>query len=389
MFRSKDAQIADVTAAVNAALGNADWLESLQIDENGRATLILRADPNDLPASERRSDLAKDAALNVDGIEDVRLVMTAERMETDAVPRESPQGPGTKRVRRGARLSDKAIHDGQPRKTLQIDPVPGINQIIAVASAKGGVGKSTVSVNLAVALAKEGYKVGLLDADVYGPSVPTMLGTADADPQTGADGKLEPVEAFGIKSLSIGYLTEPDAPMIWRGPMVMSAMTQMLTDANWGTPEDPLDLLIIDTPPGTGDAALTLAQKIPLDGAVIVTTPQTVALADVTRGVAMFTRTAVPVIGIVETMSWFEDPTGQRHALFGEGGGRAMAERLGLPLLAELPILMEIREGSDMGRPAAFTNGPAMEIFAHTAQQILQELGKLKRRPAPAIIFED
>ncbi|MEO1476640.1 MAG: Mrp/NBP35 family ATP-binding protein, partial [Pseudomonadota bacterium] len=220
---------------------------------------------------------------------------------------------------------------------------------------------------MAAALAKQGHSVGLLDADIYGPSIPTMLNVEDADPETLPDGKLAPVEAHGIKSLSIGYLTEADAPMIWRGPMVMSAITQMLKDAAWGSDHDPLDLLIIDTPPGTGDAALTLAQRIPLDGAIVVTTPQEIALADVRRGVAMFTKTAVPVLGIVETMSWFEDPSGERHALFGEGGGRAMADHFALPLLAQLPLLTEIREGSDLGQPAATGHGPAATRFEHLA----------------------
>ncbi|MEM8635960.1 MAG: P-loop NTPase, partial [Pseudomonadota bacterium] len=189
--------------------------------------------------------------------------------------------------------------------------------------------------------------------------------------------------------LSIGYLTEVDAPMIWRGPMVMSAIRQMLNDAAWGTENEPLDLLIIDTPPGTGDAALTLAQRIPLDGAIIVTTPQKIALADVRRGIAMFTKTAVPIVGIVETMSWFEDPAGNRHALFGEGGGRAMATQFGLPLLAELPILMDIREGGDNGEPAALKDGSASAAFQALSERVLNELDKLMLKPAPDILFED
>ncbi|MEL7481633.1 MAG: P-loop NTPase, partial [Pseudomonadota bacterium] len=219
--------------------------------------------------------------------------------------------------------------------------------------------------------------------------IPTMLGTVEADPRANAGGKLEPVIAHGLSSLSIGYLSDPDAPMIWRGPMVMSAITQMLNDAAWGTPEAPLDLLIMDTPPGTGDAALTLAQRVPLTGAIIVTTPQTVALADVRRGAAMFAKTAVPVLGIVETMSWFEDPSGQRHALFGEGGGAEMAAQLGLPLLAEVPLIQAIREGGDSGVPAASQEGPAADVFATLADTVWSGLNDLKAKPPPQIIFED
>ncbi|MEM6899574.1 MAG: Mrp/NBP35 family ATP-binding protein [Pseudomonadota bacterium] len=387
MFQSKDAQFTALMAAMTAALGDQDWLESLQIGENGEALLILRADPDNLPASERRRKLAIEAALSVDGITDAKAVMTAERPNADSQG-EVP-APGTKRVRRGARLSEKAIQDGQPEAPLKLEPIPFVKRIIAVASAKGGVGKSTVSVNMAAALSQMGYSVGLLDADIYGPSVPTMLGVEDADPQSLPDGRLEPITVHGIKSLSIGYLTEIDAPMIWRGPMVMSAIRQMLNDAAWGTEDDTLDLLIIDTPPGTGDAALTLAQRIPLDGAIIVTTPQHLALADVRRGIAMFTKTAVPVVGIVETMSWFEDPAGNRHALFGEGGGRAMAAQFGLPLLAELPILMDIREGGDIGLPAALTPGSTSAAFQALSEHVLNELDRLVLKPAPDILFED
>ncbi|MEO1404943.1 MAG: Mrp/NBP35 family ATP-binding protein [Pseudomonadota bacterium] len=389
MFQSKDAQIAAITAAVEAALGGENWLETAQINQNRTATLILRADPGDLGASERRRKLAIEAALSVPGIEDVNALMTAERAGVSTSTGKNAAENEPIRVTRGAKLSDRAMRDNDPKAKLEIPAIPGIRRIIAVASAKGGVGKSTVAVNLAAALAKLGYSVGVLDADVYGPSVPTMLGVEDADPKMRDDGKLDPIAAHGFKSLSIGYLTEADAPMIWRGPMVMSAMTQMLNDAAWGSEEAPLDLLIIDTPPGTGDAALTLAQRVPLDGAVIVTTPQTVALADVRRGVAMFAKTAVPVIGIIETMSWFEDPSGKRHELFGKGGGRAMAEYFRLPLLAEIPILVEIREGGDLGAPAALCDGTAAQTFEDIARSVVTSLEDLEHKPPPAIVFED
>ncbi|MEL6956264.1 MAG: P-loop NTPase, partial [Pseudomonadota bacterium] len=188
---------------------------------------------------------------------------------------------------------------------------------------------------------------------------------------------------------SIGYLSDPDAPMIWRGPIVMSAINQMLREAAWGDPNDPLDLLIIDTPPGTGDAQLAIAQRVPVTAALIVTTPQDVALADVRRGAAMFAKTHVPVLGIVETMSWFEDPAGQRHYLMGEGGGERMAASLGLPLLAQIPMIQEIREGGDAGVPAALGDGPAAPLFHALARDAALALDALQTKPAPEIVFED
>lgn len=192
-----------------------------------------------------------------------------------------------------------------------------------------------------------------------------------------------------MKTLSIGYLSDPDAPMIWRGPIVMSAITQLLNDAEWGTAEDPLDILIIDTPPGTGDAQLAIAQKVPVTAAIIVTTPQEVALADVRRGAAMFAKTHVPVIGIAEAMSWFEDPAGNRHYLMGEGGGARMAKALGLPLLAEIPMLQAIREAGDAGIPAALAKGPAADVFLKLARSVAIALDELVTKPAPEIVFED
>jgi ATP-binding protein involved in chromosome partitioning len=292
-------------------------------------------------------------------------------------------------VTKGARLSDEAMTQGGPAPAQAMRPVPGIDRILVVASAKGGVGKSTVAVNLAAAMAKAGMRVGLLDADVYGPSIPTMLDTVEQSPATSASKKLLPVVAHGMKTLSIGYLSDPEAPMIWRGPIVMSAITQLLNDAEWGTKDEPLDILIIDTPPGTGDAQLAIAQKVPVTAALIVTTPQKVALADVRRGAAMFAKTHVPVIGIVETMSWFEDPAGGRHYLMGEGGARRMGAALGLPVLAEIPMLQAIREAGDAGKPAALGDSPAADIFMKLARSVAIALDQMVTRPAPEIVFED
>ena len=228
-----------------------------------------------------------------------------------------------------------------------------------------------------------------MDIDVYGPSVPLMVGQADAKPETSPDKKVIPVEAHGIKTMSIGYMADPDAPMVWRGPVVMSAIMQMLNDVEWASESDPLDYLILDTPPGTGDAQLALAQRIPLSGAIIVTTPQEVALADVRRGAAMFAKTHVPVLGIVENMAWFEDPSGQKHYLFGDGGGQLMAEQLGLPFLGALPILPEIREGGDSGIPAALSETVAADAFIQLGEKVASALNTLETKPAPTITFQD
>ena len=392
MFRRKQRQSGNLETRIRDALANPDWLQGVRIREGGAVTLILDGDPEDLEASETRRIEAEARVMNVDGVTDVRAMLTAERPAGSSPPQSPapppPPKPGHRRVSKGARLSDEAISQGQPGQA-PTDRIPGISRILVVASAKGGVGKSTVAVNLAAAFAKQGLKTGLLDADIYGPSAPTMLGTGDASPETDANGKLIPVEAHGIRSLSIGYLSDPDAPMIWRGPIVMSAITQMLNDAVWGTPDDPLDLLIIDTPPGTGDAQLAIAQRVPVTAALLVTTPQEVALSDVRRGAAMFAKTAVPVLGIVETMSWFEDPAGNRHHLMGEGGGRRTAEALGLPLLGQLPILQEIREGGDAGTPAASGTGKPAELFHDIARSVALNLDSLQTKAPPKIIFEE
>lgn len=391
MFGSRQKTRERLEGAVRAALGAPDWLESVTVKDDGRAILVIRAEAGDPASGEARRIEAENAAARIAGIEQVTSVLTAETAPSRPPPaRPTPPPPaGTRRVTKGARLSDEALSQGAPGPAASLKPIPGIARILVVASAKGGVGKSTVAVNLAAAMARAGMKVGLLDADIYGPSIPTMLGTVNAEPETSPGKKLVPVEAHGMKTLSIGYLSDPDAPMIWRGPIVMSAITQLLNDAEWGTPEDPLDLLIIDTPPGTGDAQLAIAQKVPVTAALIVTTPQEVALADVRRGAAMFAKTHVPVIGIAETMSWFEDPSGNRHYLMGEGGGRRIAEALGLPLLAEIPMLTEIREGGDTGSPAALGKGPAADVFLTLARNVAIALDELVTKPPPEIVFED
>lgn len=396
MFWDRKATKALSEPVIRKTLGNPEWLSGVRVSEKGRVTLIIEAEGMDRDRAETLKVESEARLMGLKGVESVSSVLTAQRSPNTFQAPQAPSSshihthasPAVKRVKKGARLSDEALSQGKPQ-TSAIAPIPGITRILAVASAKGGVGKSTVAVNLAAAFAKQGLRVGLLDADIYGPSIPTMLDAVDASPATNPDGKLVPVFAHGIHTLSIGYLTDPDAPMIWRGPIVQSAITQMLNDAAWGTAQDPLDLLIIDTPPGTGEAQLTLAQRVPLTAALIVTTPQEVALADVRRGAAMFAKTHVPVLGIVETMSWFEDPAGTRHYLMGEGGGGAMAKALGIPLLAQIPMIQAIREGGDAGKPASLINERAKTIFTDLAREAALALDALITKPAPEIIFED
>ncbi len=281
---------------------------------------------------------------------------------------------------------DIGYRDGTPRMMAPENPwadqvsIPGVKNIIAVASGKGGVGKSTVAVNLAVALARQGLKIGLMDADTYGPSLPRMLG-AHKRPMINEQRKIIPVEAHGVKFISIGSFIDDSTAMIWRGPMVMKMVEQFLRDVDWGD----LDLLLVDLPPGTGDAQLTLAQKVPLSGAIIVTTPQDMAFTVARRGLMMFRDINVPVLGIIENMSYFHCPhCGERTDIFSHGGGKTTSQDLEVPFLAEIPLDPEIREGGDTGRPIVVTspNSPAAQSFTSAAQTVLGmlEFGKTDRK---------
>jgi ATP-binding protein involved in chromosome partitioning len=281
---------------------------------------------------------------------------------------------------RAGAAQQRAPH-AHPHQAPAKAPAPGIRSIIAVASGKGGVGKSTTAANLALALAAEGARVGLLDADVYGPSMPRMMGVR-GKPST-PDGKtLEPMRNYGVAIMSMGFLVDEETPMIWRGPMVMSAIQQMLRDVNWGE----LDILVVDMPPGTGDAQLTLAQQVPLAGAVIVSTPQDIALLDARKGLNMFRKVDVPVLGIVENMSYFSCPhCGQRSEIFAHGGARKEAERLGVEFLGEIPLDIAIRETSDSGQPIVVSQpGSAhAKSYRAIAQRLLAKLAPAGARRAP------
>ena len=337
----------DVESVREVVLGlgsvTAAMIDSLEI-RDGLVHLALRADranagPMEAVRTEVQARLAREP-----GVKNATVVLTAHR----------PAPPPT-----GAK--------GAAAPAARAPLLPGVSHIIAVASGKGGVGKSTTAVNLAVALARQGLAVGLLDADVHGPSLPRMLG-ASAKPEQ-RDGKMIPLRAWGIQAMSIGFLVDADTAMIWRGPMVMSALEQMMGQAEWGT----LDVLVVDMPPGTGDAQLTMAQRVSLSGAVIVSTPQDIALIDARRGVRMFEKTRVPVLGIVENMSVFCCPNcGHRTELFGHGGARREAEALGVPFLGEVPLLLEVRTSGDAGTPicASAPDSPAAQAFAAIAATV-------------------
>ncbi len=349
--------------------------------DGGRARIILEV-AQELEPQDGFKEAVERAALGVKAVDTVSIILTRHNTAPNAPSGGQAPAPEGIRVQNQPATPQKA----PPRAATRLS-LPGVKSIIAVASGKGGVGKSTVAVNLALALSHLSQRVGLLDADIYGPSIPRMLGITEKPETVEKGGKLKPVDAFGLSVMSIGLLVDADTPMIWRGPMVMSALSQMLGDVEWGT----LDVLVVDMPPGTGDAQLTMAQRVPLAGAVIVSTPQEIALIDARKGIAMFQRTEVPILGIVENMAFFTPPgSTERHFLFGEGGARRTAEQFGCPFLGEIPLIPAIREGSDAGRPAvaADPDGPEARAFLDIAQGVRTSLEGVAR-PAPRIVFED
>jgi ATP-binding protein involved in chromosome partitioning len=367
---------ADVTAALDGlrdagsgrSLLELGWITGPRL-QNGRAVFRLSLPSFAHSQQGRIAAEARAALLALDGVDDVQIELAA-------------QPPG---AHAGAPIG-AAGHGPGPGPGGQLpeaQPIPGVCQVIAVSSGKGGVGKSTVAVNLACALAQRGLRVGLLDADIYGPNAPTMLGVVDQTPQVrgeGASQVLSPIETCGIAMVSMGLLIAENQPVIWRGPMLNGIIRQFLYQVEWGE----RDVLVVDLPPGTGDAQLTVAQAVPMAGVVIVTTPQQVALADARRGLAMFLQMGVPVLGVVENMSAFIPPDApdKRYALFGSGGGQRLADEAAVPLLAQLPLEMPVREGGDAGVPVVLSAPDSVTGLAFSA--LAEALLDTTRHPVAA-----
>ena len=335
---------------------------------------------------------AQQSVERIEGIEKVIAVLTAEAAPGSGqnTPPPKPVHPGPGRAAAPPPMGRPGQggpgQGGGPQPQREVEHVEAI---VAVASGKGGVGKSTTSVNLALALAAEGLNIGILDADIYGPSMPRLLGTSDRPQARGRT--LEPLSAYGVKVMSMGFLVEEDTPMIWRGPMVISALTQLLREVAWGTSDAPLDVLVVDMPPGTGDAQLTMAQQVPLAGAVIVSTPQDIALIDARKGLNMFRRVDVPILGIVENMSVHICPKcGHEEHIFGHGGAREEASRMGVPFLGEVPLHVDIRRQSDAGTPVMVSapDGPHAEAYRAIARGVIERLAAEKGETGPSIVFE-
>ncbi len=341
---------------------------------DGKVFFSLSVDAAQVKAWEPVRKQVEDAVKAMPGVISVMVALTAERAG----------GAGGAKVAPPPQAARAPHAHGAPAGP---SGVPGVKAIIAVASGKGGVGKSTTSINLALALRDLGLKVGVLDADIYGPSMPKLLAIREK-PQTIGGTRLKPISRYDLQVMSIGFLIEEETPMIWRGPMVISALTQMLREVEWGE----LDIMVVDMPPGTGDAQLTMAQQVPLAGAVIVSTPQDLALIDARRGVAMFKRVNVPILGVIENMSYFVCPNcGTRSDIFGHGGAQLEAERLNVPFLGAVPLDMIIRETSDSGLPVVATqpDGPHAKVYREIAQKLRDSLaGPGAGRAAPKIVIE-
>jgi ATP-binding protein involved in chromosome partitioning len=351
------------------ALTDAKVLSAITVGD-GKVFFSINVEATEARAWEGVRAQAEAAVRAIAGVSSVMVALTAERRPGAAAAPPHRHGQS-----HGHGVQPVAAHrpPQSPASPMSRQAeIPGVAAVIAVASGKGGVGKSTTAVNLALGLSNLGLRVGLLDADIYGPSIPRLTGIHEK-PELTDERKMIPLQRFGLSIMSIGFLVEEDTAMIWRGPMVMSAINQMLRDVAWGT----LDVLVVDMPPGTGDAQLTLAQNVPLKGAIIVSTPQDLSLIDARRGLAMFRKVNVPVLGIIENMSYFQCPhCGSRSDIFGHGGARHEAERLGVPFLGEIPLHMAIRETSDSGNPIVVSEprGPHAEAYRAIGVAIRDQL---------------
>jgi ATP-binding protein involved in chromosome partitioning len=360
--------LAKVTSPRGVALTDSNVLSEIAVND-GKVFFSINVDAAEARAWESVRAEAEAAVRALPGVTVAMIALTAER-KAGAAPAAPPH-----RHAQGVPHVSTHRPPAQPASASPMSKqseIPGISAVIAVASGKGGVGKSTTALNLALGLRDLGLRVGLLDADIYGPSVPRLTGIRDK-PRLNDDKKMIPIQRFGLAIMSIGFLVEEDTAMIWRGPMVMSAITQMLRDVVWGT----LDILVVDMPPGTGDAQLTLAQNVPLKGAIIISTPQDLSLIDARRGLAMFKKVNVPVLGIVENMSYFQCPhCGTRSDIFGHGGARLEAERLAVPFLGEIPLHMSIRATSDSGTPVVESepDGPHAAIYRAIGARVRDQL---------------
>jgi ATP-binding protein involved in chromosome partitioning len=361
-------RLAKVASPRGVALTDANVLSDIAVND-GKVFFSINVDAAEARAWESARAEAEAAVRAIPGVTVAMIALTAER-KAGAAPAAAPH--------RYAQGVPHISTHRPPAQTASASPmskqseIPGISAVIAVASGKGGVGKSTTALNLALGLRDLGLRVGLLDADIYGPSVPRLTGIREK-PRLNDDKKMIPIQRFGLAIMSIGFLVEEETAMIWRGPMVMSAITQMLRDVVWGT----LDILVVDMPPGTGDAQLTLAQNVPLKGAIIISTPQDLSLIDARRGLAMFKKVNVPVLGIVENMSYFQCPhCGTRSDIFGHGGARLEAERLAVPFLGEIPLHMSIRATSDSGTPVVESepDGPHAAIYRAIGARVRDQL---------------
>ncbi|KRQ00933.1 P-loop NTPase [Bradyrhizobium sp. DASA03076] len=362
--------LAKIKSPRGVALTNANVLSAISASD-GKVFFSINVDAAEARAWESVRAEAEAAVRAIPDVTTVMVALTAERKPGSTPPPPPQPGRGTPGVQ-PLHAHKPPPQGGAQSPMARQSEIPGVAAVIAVASGKGGVGKSTTALNLALGLRDLGLKVGLLDADIYGPSVPRLTGLHEK-PELNGERKMIPLRRFGLAIMSIGFLVEEETAMIWRGPMVMSAVTQMLRDVAWGT----LDVLVVDMPPGTGDAQLTLAQNVPLKGAVIVSTPQDLSLIDARRGLAMFKKVNVPVLGIVENMSYFQCPhCGTKSDIFGHGGARHEAEKLGVPFLGEIPLHMAIRATSDAGNPVVDSEpgGAHAAIYRAIAGQVRDQL---------------